>query len=65
MRQAAFPFEVLDVKDALVGAPHVYELDLMNRRGPGISCKYAALWAARDFTCSLVIMMLRLLVQSI
>ena len=32
MRQAAFPFEVLDVKDALVGAPHVYELDLMNRR---------------------------------
>ena len=38
MRQAAFPFEVLDVKEALVGALHVYELDLMNRRGSSSSC---------------------------
>ncbi|KAK9843500.1 hypothetical protein WJX81_006184 [Elliptochloris bilobata] len=28
---AIFPFEALDVKDALVGAPYVYELDFMNR----------------------------------
>ena len=31
-RQASFAFDRLDVKDALVGAPYMYEADLMNRR---------------------------------
>jgi len=30
--QASFAFDCLDVKDALVGAPYLYEADLMNRR---------------------------------
>ena len=50
--QAAFAFETLDVKDALVGAPYVYELDLMNRCAvPAICACCSAVLTSKLFSC--------------
>ena len=60
-RQASFAFDCLDVKDALVGAPYLYEADLMNRRAAqglvshtrsNASCPYATYPICREHALS-------------